>query len=444
MVVSKKAKTKSLMPSTGIEMNDEFERCIDAVEKTNQNLFITGVAGTGKTTLLKYIRGRTKKIHVVLAPTGIAAINGQGQTIHSFFKFPPRLLQRNDIWSTPVLRGILKNLELLIVDEASMMRADLMDGIDRALRVNRDEHNVPFGGVQIVLFGDLYQLPPIVRRDEEDFFSKVYATPYFFSANGFQKAKFRRFELKNIYRQRNPRFQALLNRVRYSKVTALDVAVLKSRVDPQACQSTTDRITLTPRNDTANRINQRRLDELHGKEMVYHANIGGRFAENDYPTENVLRLKVGAQVMMVRNDPNRRWANGSIGEVVGLKVNFISVKISNVVCKVSRMTWDRYKYGLDETTGKISPDVVGFFEQFPVRLAWAVTIHKSQGLTLDKVIIDLEGGAFAHGQVYVALSRCRSFDSVLLQCPLRKRDIICDERILRINDHLPEFVEGGA
>jgi ATP-dependent exoDNAse (exonuclease V) alpha subunit len=440
--MTRKRKTeKSSSQVDDFEMNDEFKRCIEAVEKTGRNLFITGVAGTGKTTLLKCIRERTKKNYVVLAPTGIAAINGQGQTIHSFFKFPPRLIRKEDIWPTHALRDILKGLELLIVDEASMMRADLMDGIDYALRVNRGEHNVPFGGVQVVLFGDLYQLPPIVRREDQSFFEEIYATPYFFSASGFQKAGFQRLELKNIYRQKKQRFQELLSRVRYKLLRTSDVVILNSRVNPEACESSTDCITLTPRNDTADRINQMRLGKLKGKEVVYRADIGGRFTDRDYPTEGVLKLKVGAQIMMVRNDPNRQWANGSVGEVVELKKDSISIKIANNVYKVSRMTWDRYEYTPDKKTGGISQDIVGFFKQFPVRLAWAVTIHKSQGLTLDKVIIDLEGGAFAHGQVYVALSRCRSFDAVLLQCPLRECDIICDERILQLDGYCPEFIE---
>ncbi|HNX68882.1 MAG TPA: DEAD/DEAH box helicase [Candidatus Omnitrophota bacterium] len=421
------------------ELSDEFLAAFDAIENTDKNLYITGEAGTGKTTLLKYFRQNTRTNFIVLAPTGIAAINSHGQTIHSFFKFPPKLIQKNHVRKVYTARQIFESLDLLIVDEASMMRADLMDGIDHALRVNKGRPRKPFGGVRVVLFGDLFQLPPIVDRDIAPIYSSLYETPYFFSANVFKKVKFHQINLKKIYRQKDGEFKGLLNKIRNRSVTADEMNLLNVRVDPVLCDAVQDCITLTPTNAAAKAINDTRLAGLSGKEFVYDAVSQGEFDANSYPTETALRLKKGAQVLMIRNDPEKRWVNGSIGEVVELNEESIQVRIGQRTHRVEAAVWEKITYRYDEDDDKIVEDVAGSFEQYPIKLAWAITIHKSQGLTFDKLIIDLAHGAFSHGQVYVALSRCRSFEGVLLRRPVKHRDIIFDPRIHRIADHFPEW-----
>ena len=432
-------KTFNLSLPDDFELSNEFVTGFNAIEKTSQNLYITGEAGTGKTTLLKYFRQKTQKKFVVLAPTGIAAINSHGQTIHSFFKFPPKLIQKEHIRRVYNGRRIFEHLELLIVDEASMMRADLMDGIDYALRLNKENHHIPFGGVQVVLFGDLYQLPPIVDKEMADVYNNLYDTPYFFSAKVFQHVNFSHFNLQKIYRQKDKDFRELLNKLRNRKLTVTDMKLLNSRVEPQLCETWSDCITLTPTNAAANAINETRLSKLGGKEFVYNASIKGEFDEKSYPTETELRLKVGAQVLMIKNDPDKRWVNGSIGEVVDLDKDSVEVRIGDKVHEVGVAVWEKIKYRYDIEEEKIVEEVLGSFEQYPIKLAWAITIHKSQGLTFDRLVIDLDHGAFTHGQVYVALSRCRSFGGVLLKRSVTHRDIIFDERIRRIKNYFPKL-----
>ena len=425
------------------ELSDEFVTGFNAIEKTKKNLYITGEAGTGKTTLLKYFRQKTQKNFIVLAPTGIAAINSHGQTIHSFFRFPPKLIQKDHVKRAHGARAIFETLELLIVDEASMMRADLMDGIDYALRINKGIPGKPFGGVQVVLFGDLFQLPPIVDREMAGIYNGLYETPYFFSAEVFQKAKFHHFNLQKIYRQKEQAFKGLLNKIRNRSVTDDEMKILNSRVDPALCEAAHDCITLTPTNAAAHAINMTRLRNLEGEEFCYDAGVEGEFDRSSYPTETELRLKRGAQVLMIRNDPEKRWVNGSIGEVVDLNREMVEVRIGHKIHSIEATTWEKIKYRYDEVEEKIAEEVTGSFQQFPIKLAWAITIHKSQGLTFDKLIIDLDHGAFTHGQVYVALSRCRSFEGMLLRRPVTHRDIIFDERIHKIKDHFPELSAKG-
>jgi len=421
------------------ELSEEFITGFNAIEKTKKNLYITGEAGTGKTTLLKYFRHNTKKKFIVLAPTGIAAINSHGQTIHSFFKFPPKLIQKDHIKKVYTAQNIFQTLELLIVDEASMMRADLMDGIDHALRINKGRPRSPFGGVQVVLFGDLFQLPPIVDREMAGLYNDLYETPYFFSAKVFQKTKFHHFNLQKIYRQKDQAFKGLLNKIRNRSVTDDEMKLLNSRVDPAQCQTARDCMTLTPTNAAAHVINMTRLAQLKGQEFCYAAGIKGEFDRSSYPTETELRLKKGAQVLMIRNDPDKRWVNGSIGEVIALSEDSVEVRIGHETHLIEASTWEKIKYRYDDDEEKIAEDVVGSFLQYPIKLAWAITIHKSQGLTFDKLIIDLDHGAFTHGQVYVALSRCRSFEGMFLRRPVKHRDIIFDERIHKIKEHFPEL-----
>ncbi len=421
------------------ELSEEFITGFNAIEKTKKNLYITGEAGTGKTTLLKYFRHNTKKKFIVLAPTGIAAINSHGQTIHSFFKFPPKLIQKDHIKKVFTAQHIFETLELLIIDEASMMRADLMDGIDHALRINKGLPRKPFGGVQVVLFGDLFQLPPIVDREMAALYNSLYETPYFFSAKVFRKTKFHHFNLQKIYRQKEQAFKGLLNKIRNRSVTDDEMTLLNSRVDPEGCEAARDCVTLTPTNAAAHAINMTRLGHLKGEEFRYSAGIQGEFDTSSFPTETELRLKKGAQVLMIRNDPEKRWVNGSIGEVIELDEKSIQVRIGHSTHLIEASMWQKIKYRFDEEEEKIAEEVVGSFQQYPIKLAWAITIHKSQGLTFDKLIIDLDHGAFTHGQVYVALSRCRSFERMLLRRPVKHRDIIFDERIHKIKDHFPEL-----
>jgi energy-coupling factor transporter ATP-binding protein EcfA2 len=429
-----RGKEDALALPADFELSEEFRDAFEAIEKTNDCLCVTGEAGTGKTTLLKYLRRHTQKPHVVLAPTGIAAVNCYGQTIHSFFRFPHKLIRREQIRKIARASKIFSRLQLLIIDEASMMRADLLDGIDYALRLNRNRMEEPFGGVQVALFGDLFQLAPIVERDLSEYYGEFYPTPYFFSAAVFREMRFGRAHLRKIYRQRDLDFKSLLNKIRNGTFEEADLERLNSRVDPKRCDSCEDGIILTPTNAAAARINEMRLARLAGEAYAYQAAVDGEFDETSYATSSELRLKVGSQVLMVKNDPEKRWVNGSVGEIVGLQEDAVRVRIGGKVHSVEPATWEKIRYRYDRQTGEISEEVTGSFRQYPVKLAWAMTIHKSQGLTFEKVILDLHGGAFAHGQVYVALSRCRSMEGLALRRPVRARDIIFDERVQNFTD----------
>lgn len=418
-----------------LELNNDFVYALDQIEKANANLFITGRAGTGKSTLLQLFRNTTKKKTVVLAPTGIAALNVKGQTIHSFFGFPPRPIGKRDI-KRRRNRGLYKRMEVLVIDEISMVRADMLDNIDYFLRVNR-ESNRPFGGVQVVFFGDLFQLPPVVASEaERNLFEMRYESPYFFSADIFEEGfKLEMLELHKVYRQDNRHFLNLLESIR---LNAMDYEVLddlNQRVEPKF-DPPPFYITLSATNSTANRINQQKLKQIPFPTVNYQAKITGSFNPKVYPTEAILSLKLGSQVMFIKNDPNKAFVNGTIGKITALDPETIEVEIEDdqkvaKKIKVEKMDWEILKYKASERDlNKIETETLGTFTQFPVKLAWAITIHKSQGKTFDKIVIDLGRGAFEHGQTYVALSRCRTLEGIVLKNPLRFSDVKTDERIV--------------
>jgi ATP-dependent DNA helicase PIF1 len=423
-----------------LQLNDDFTYALDALEKTGQNLFITGKAGTGKSTLLQLFRNTTKKKVAILAPTGVAALNVQGQTIHSFFGFPPRIITPSEATRRVTRKDLLrlyKNLEVLIIDEISMVRADMLDGMDKFLRINRENY-LPFGGVQVVFFGDLFQLPPVVTRDpvEASYFTDFYESPYFFSAKIFQEPDFQldMLELSKVYRQESRHFLRLLEAVRVNEIDYDDLEDLNERHQPDFNEMD-GYITLCARNVTADRINQRELSQLQSPEFEFLATVKGQFDPGLYPTEAALRLKEGAQVMFVRNDQEeRRFVNGTIGKIIQLNQHTILVETEEYGGKkrnieVPKIEWEIIRYRAS-ATGAIETEVAGSFTQYPLKLAWAITIHKSQGKTFDKLLIDLGGGAFEHGQLYVALSRCRTLEGIVLRHPIRSQDIITDERVV--------------
>jgi ATP-dependent DNA helicase PIF1 len=421
-----------------LELSAEFRYVLDEIEKTNHHLFITGKAGTGKSTLLQLFKKTTKKNAVVVAPTGIAALNVGGQTIHSFFGFGPRLMQKHEI-KRRYQRKLYENIDLLIIDEISMVRADIMDNMDYFLRLNRDSA-LPFGGVQVVLFGDMFQLPPVVSSPEEQlYFQTYYKGAYFFFAKVMEHEAFKLelIELRKIYRQEERHFIRLLDTVRTNRMDYEDLDDLNVRHIPNFSPTEEDNyITLTTRNVIADQINDRELKKIEEPTFLFQCKIEGDFDLRNFPTESMLQLKKGAQVMFIKNDAERRYVNGSIGKIVFLDDENIHVELSEKdgstrIVEVSMATWEMVRYKTPENdTSKIEVEVIGSFKQYPLKMAWAITIHKSQGKTFDKVIIDMGTGAFEHGQTYVALSRCRSLSGIVLKQKIRPQDVMTDERIV--------------
>lgn len=415
-----------------LDLNEDFQYVLDTLEGSHKSLFITGRAGTGKSTLLRLFRDRTQKKVVTLAPTGIAALNIGGQTIHSFFKFPAKAIGRDKIRARRD-KKLFKSIELIIIDEVSMVRADMMDNIDYFLRINR-ENPRPFGGVQMVFFGDLFQLPPVVSTPEEHQLMEAhYESPYFFSAHVFAEYPFEMVELYRVYRQNNRQFVRLLDRVRMSQMDYDDLETLNARYLPELPDEDFY-VTLASTNAIVNQLNEQRLKHLYAPEVIFTASTTGDFSERAYPADEILRLKEGAQVMFVKNDPQRRYVNGTIGVIERLTPEQILVTIVDergVVkrIEVEKAEWEMVEYALS-STGEIEPKVKGTYKQYPLRLAWAMTIHKSQGKTFERVIIHLGRGAFAPGQTYVALSRCTTLEGIVLKQPLTPRDFIIDERII--------------
>lgn len=421
-----------------IEINPEFRQATEIIAESKSHLFITGKAGTGKSTLLEYCYENCNKNMVLLAPTGVAALNIKGQTIHRFFGFPVNITVEKITSKqfTPRAKRIYKNLETIIIDEASMLRADLLDCINAFLELYGPEPGKPLGGVQLVFVGDLYQLPPVIHPQEQSYFYQKYATPYFFSANIFRKMPLEVIELNKIYRQKDQNFIELLNRFRSNSITEQDIILLNSRLNTEQkfYNLTEYQISLTTTNQQADTINQQRLDALPGIAYCATAVIDGNFNEEYYPTQENLFFKIGSQIMFLNNDAKNRWVNGSLGYIEKItldngRIKHISVRLlaNHKLVEVFPYSWEIYKYSLE---GKeIISEVIGSFAQFPFRLAWAVTIHKSQGKTFDHVVIDIGRGTFAPGQLYVALSRCTSFEGLSLTRPINRHNVLTDSRI---------------
>ncbi len=447
-------------------LSAEQEELYRLIEDTREHVFVTGRAGTGKSTLLQYLAWNTEKQIAVCAPTGVAALNVEGQTIHSLFRLPIGLIADSELEQSEPARKILNAIDTLVIDEISMVNADVMDAIDRSLRQARRRRSEPFGGVQIVMFGDPYQLAPVPPRgDERKYVDDHYRSFWFFDAQvwagprpdgaairsdglldlGRVGAPLNIRELRQIHRQADDGFKAMLNAVRYGVVTAEIAGALNAagaRPVPEPAEGEPPIITLATRNDIVNRINQRHLDALTGPVQTARADISGDFGrgETGYPADAELQLKVGAQVMFLRNDVGSygaaggggpRWVNGSIGTVTRIAGGTVRVELDGEEHDVEPAVWERFRYAYDPATRKLSRDIVAEFTQFPLRLAWAVTIHKSQGKTYDRAVVDLGSGAFAPGQTYVALSRLTSLDGLYLTRPLRPSDILVDADVRR-------------
>ena len=437
-----------------IEINPGFRRALDIMEGTDRHVFVTGKAGTGKSTLLELFRSQTPKRIAVLAPTGVAALNVRGQTVHSFFGFKPDITP-DAVRKLPKAKGaaadraaLYRNLDAIIIDEVSMVRADLMDCVEKFLRLNGPRPREWFGGLQMILIGDLYQLPPVVTSREKGLFASGadpdaptarYESPYFFSAKIFGELTFDMdfVELEKVYRQTDPAFIGLLNAIRNRSVDDEQIVHLNSRLRPGYAPPDGEfTITLTSTNDLAAARNREKLASLPGRARAYEALIDGKFDRSSLPTEETLELKPGAQVMLLTNDRKGRFVNGTIGRVAKIvKVpdedDVIVVDLPDgEEVELSPNTWELFHFRYEAESDRIESESVGSFTQYPLRLAWAVTIHKSQGKTFDRVVIDIGRGAFAHGQVYVALSRCTSFEGIVLKTPIRKSHIWMDWRIV--------------
>ncbi len=419
----------------GIDMNKEFRGALNQMENSQDNIFITGRAGTGKSTLLEYFRSVTKKNVAVLAPTGVAALNVKGQTIHSFFHFKP------DITLETVRRAygpaMYKNIDAIVIDEISMVRADLLDCVDKFMRLNGRNSELPFGGAQMILIGDLYQLPPVVTNTEEEIFRTHYKSPYFFDSHSFSGLQMKYIELKKHYRQKEQEFIDLLNAIRNNSITDQQIRQLNSRAGMSFVPKPGEHyVTLTPTNRLADQINSERLSQIKRQTRSFKAHISIDFDKRVHPAPDRLELKEGAQVMMLNNDRHRRWVNGSMGEVVEMEgpagwEGVITVRlIDGFDVKVEPHTWDLFRFSYDIPSRKLVSNNVGSFSQYPMMLAWAVTIHKSQGKTFDRVVIDLGSGTFAHGQLYVALSRCTTMSGVVLKRPVQREHIMMDGRVV--------------
>jgi len=418
-----------------IEINDEFQKTLKILLETNENVFVTGKAGTGKTTFLKYFVSHCNKKFVVLAPTGVAALNAGGETIHSFFKF------RTDITIDKVSKkrygknSIYKNLDTIVIDEVSMLRADLLDCVDKFLRLNGPIPKLPFGGIQMLFIGDLRQLPPVVKKEEEFLFHKYYDSPYFFSAKCMDEVFCHIIEFQKVYRQTDEKFISMLNSIRTNNVDSDIINCLNEKVNKKL-ENRKLSILLTTTNKSAEFYNDKFLNQINCDSKTFVAETEDIDNVSAFPVNSELKLKVGAQVMMLNNDSKNRWVNGSIGVVEDIRKDLskdkyqIYVKMQNGKTEiVEQHKWELFKYKWNQESNVVETETAGSFSQYPMKLAWAVTIHKSQGKTFDSVLIDLGYGAFAPGQLYVALSRCKDLDGISLTKPIKRTDVIIDTKI---------------
>lgn len=428
--------------------NPDFITAIDMVNNTNRSIFLTGKAGSGKSTLLKYICGTTKKKFITLAPTGIAAVNVGGMTMHSFFKMPLKpLLPDDPDYSPRRIRDtlkytkekikIIKSLELIIIDEISMVRADMIDFMDRVLRYYSGNNREPFGGKQLLLVGDIFQLEPVIKSDFREILRRYYNIFFFFGAEAFSKFKLVAIELRKTYRQKDASFINLLDRVRENKATADDLSRINSRCNRNFSNENEEDnfvITLATRRDTVDYINEQKLDELESTKYNFEGVIEGTWPTSILPTSQNLTLKEGAQVVFIRNDVEHRWYNGTIARVARINDGIITVELENGdQCELDMYQWENIQYEYDDKEKRIKETVLGTFRQYPIKLAWAMTIHKSQGLTFNRVVIDMEGGAFSCGQTYVALSRCTSLEGITLKFPITYRDIFVNPAVIEFS-----------
>jgi len=420
---------QAIVDLTGIELSSEQKFLFNLIETTKTNVFITGKAGTGKSVLLQYFKLNSKKNVVVCAPTGVAALNVGGQTIHSLFKIKPGFVNKDELIPNFRTAELLQHVDTVVIDEISMVRADLMDAIDIILRKAR-RNSLPFGGVQVVMFGDLYQLPPVVEDKElHKYFFDNLGGYYFFNADVWKNTNMDLYELTNIFRQRDETFKTVLNAIREKKLTDEHLKLINNRTKAEIPPDGI--ITLATTNQAVNEINQTRLDQLPAKESEYKALVMGDLEPSYFPTEENLKLKVGAQVMFLKNDRDKRWVNGTIGKVEKLAPDEIRVNIDGISYPVPQETWKKIRYTYNRDTRKIDEEVISSFTQYPLKLAWALTIHKAQGQTYGQVVIDMGQGAFAHGQTYVALSRCKSLEGLYLKKEILYEDIQVDPLVVQ-------------
>jgi ATP-dependent exoDNAse (exonuclease V) alpha subunit len=432
---SKRQKRSSQRQKSSIDLTPEASAALTLFEATRQHVFLTGRAGTGKSTLLQHFRDTTRKRLAVLAPTGVAAVNVQGQTIHSFFGFGPGITPEKARRQATAKKQLYRNLQAIVIDEISMVRADLLDCIDTFLRLNGPRTGEPFGGVQMILIGDLYQLPPVVQADEEELFVTHYASPFFFDAKVLQQAPFDVVQLTKVYRQRDADFVDLLDAVRTATLDSQQLAALNARCNADLTGIDREQyVGLVTTNAMADRINALHLDRIDHPAYAFTGTVSGTFNRPQLPTDETLTLKADARIMMLNNEARGKWVNGTLGHVAAIedRDDAISIRVeleSGYTGKIQPFTWESIRYLFNPRTQQIESEVVGSFTQYRLRLAWGSTIHKAQGKTFDRVVVDLGRGTFAPGQAYVALSRCRSLEGLVLRKPLRPEYVQIDPRV---------------